>query len=141
MNSSFRSPARSLRITLAWSAAGCPWSLEKCGLRACLTFTKITFFSRCQRQTVPFLLRVKEPPSGVSASADTPGRHGALGFCRRTHLLEKGQNSNGSAGKINGVFLRCRFRKITSSPLLNEDFKLNLLYCNSTLKNTDRRKN
>ena len=53
----------------------------------------------------------------------------------------KGPNSNDSAGKINGVLLRCRFRKITASPLLNEDFKLNLLYCNSTLKNTDRRKN
>lgn len=51
-----------MRITLAWIAAGCPWSLEKCGLRACLTFTKITFFSRCQMQTVPFLLCVKEPP-------------------------------------------------------------------------------
>ena len=56
------------------------------------------------------------------------------------HLLEKGQNSNGSAGKMNSVLLRCRFRKIAASPL-NEDFKLNLLYCSSPLKNTDRRKN
>ena len=40
---------------------------------------------------------------------------------------------------MNSALLRCRFRKIAASPL-NEDFKLNLLYCNSTLKNTDRRK-
>lgn len=41
---------------------------------------------------------------------------------------------------MNSVLLRCRFRKITVSPL-NEDFKLNLLYCYNPLKNTDRRKN
>ena len=34
MNSTFRSPASSLRIISAWSAADCPWSLEKCGMRA-----------------------------------------------------------------------------------------------------------
>ena len=40
---------------------------------------------------------------------------------------------------MNRVLLRCRFRKVAASPL-NEDFKLNLLYCCSPLKNTDRRK-
>ena len=40
---------------------------------------------------------------------------------------------------MNGVLLRCRFRKITASPL-NEDFKLNLLNCYSPIKNTNRRK-
>lgn len=40
---------------------------------------------------------------------------------------------------MNSVLLRCHFRKIAASPL-NEDFKLNLLYCCSPLKNTDRRK-
>ena len=82
MNSTFRSPASSLRITLAWSAAGCLWSLEKCGMRACSTFIKATFFSKRRRLTVPFLLRVKEPPLGVLASADNPISHGASGFCR-----------------------------------------------------------
>ena len=62
MNSTFHSPASSLRITLAWSAAGCLWSLEKCGMRACSTFTKATFFSRRQRRTVFLLLRVKNLP-------------------------------------------------------------------------------
>jgi hypothetical protein len=56
---------------------------------------------------------------------------------RKTSFRER---SKGSTGKMNGVLLRCRFRKITASPL-NEDFKLNLLYCCSPLKNTDRRKN
>lgn len=51
----------------------------------------------------------------------------------------KGPNSNDSAGKINGVLLRCRFRKMIASPL-NKDFKLNLLYCYRPLKKTDRRK-
>ena len=32
--------------------------------------------------SVPFLLRVKEPPLGVLASADNPVSHGASGFCR-----------------------------------------------------------
>ena len=89
MNSTFRSPASSLRITSAWSAAGCRWSLEKCGMRACLTFIKATFFSRRQRRTVFLLLRVKnlpfKPPLGVLASADTPGR--MLGFYRRRAQL------------------------------------------------------
>ena len=89
MNSTFRSPASSLRITSAWSAAGCRWSLEKCGMRACLTFIKATFFSRRQRRTVFLLLRVKnlpyKPPLGVLESADTPGR--MLGFYRRRAQL------------------------------------------------------
>ena len=82
MSSTFRSPASSLRITSVWSAAGCPWSLEKCGMRACSTFTKAISFSKRRRLTVPFLLRVKEPPLGVLASADNPVSHGASGFCR-----------------------------------------------------------
>ena len=53
------------------------------------------------------------------------------------HLLEEGQKVR--QGRMNSVLLRCRFRKIAASPL-NEDFKLNLLYCCSPLKNTDRRK-
>ena len=40
---------------------------------------------------------------------------------------------------MNGVLLRCRFRKIAAS-LLNEEFKLNLLNCYSPIKNTNRRK-
>ena len=44
MNSTFLSPASSLRITLAWSAADCRWSLEKCGMMACSTFTKAILF-------------------------------------------------------------------------------------------------
>ena len=76
-----------LRIISEWSAAGCRWSLEKCGMRGCLPFTKATFFSKCRMRTAFFLLRVKKPPSGVSASADAPGRHGALGFCRRKRQL------------------------------------------------------
>lgn len=87
MNSTFRSPASSLRIISVWSAAGCRWSLEKCGMRGFSTFTKATFFSKCRMRTAFFLLRVKEPPSGVSASADAPDRHGALGFCRRKRQL------------------------------------------------------
>ena len=86
MNSTFLSPASSLRITLAWSAADCRWSLEKCGMRAFLTFTKATFCSKRQRRTVFLLLRVKnfpfKPPFGVSASADNPVSHGASGVCR-----------------------------------------------------------
>ena len=69
-------------IISAWSAAGCLWSLEKCGMRACSTFTKAISFSKRRRLTVPFLLRVKEPPLGVLASADNPVSHGASGFCR-----------------------------------------------------------
>ena len=49
---------------------------------------------------------------------------------RKTSFRER---SKGSTGKMNGVLLRCRFRKITASPL-NEDFKLNLLYCCSPSK-------
>ena len=78
----FRFQGSSLRITSVWSAAGCPWSLEKCGMRACSTFTKAISFSKRRRLTVPFLLRVKEPPLGVLASADNPVSHGASGFCR-----------------------------------------------------------
>ena len=44
MNSTFRSPASSLRIISAWSAVDCRWSLEKCGMRACSTFTKAILF-------------------------------------------------------------------------------------------------
>ena len=55
---------------------------------------------------------------------------------RKTSFRER---SKGSTGKMNGVLLRRRFRKITASPL-NEDFKLNLLYCYSPIKNTNRRK-
>ena len=44
MNSTFLSPASSLRITLAWSAADWRWSLEKCGMMACSTFTKAILF-------------------------------------------------------------------------------------------------
>ena len=44
MNSTFHSPASSLRIISAWSAVDCRWSLEKCGMRACLTFIKATLF-------------------------------------------------------------------------------------------------
>ena len=44
MNSTFLSPASSLRITSVWSAADCRWSLEKCGMRACSTFTKAILF-------------------------------------------------------------------------------------------------
>ena len=44
MNSTFHSPASSLRITSAWSAADCRWSLEKCGMRAYSTFTKAILF-------------------------------------------------------------------------------------------------
>ena len=79
----------SLRITSVWSAADCRWSLEKCGMRACSTFIKATFFSRRQRRTVFLLLRVKNlpfnPPLGVLESADTPGR--MLGFYRRRAQL------------------------------------------------------
>ena len=82
MSSTFRFQGSSLRITSVWSAAGCPWSLEKCGMRACSTFTKAISFSKRRRLTVPFLLRVKEPPLGVLASADNPVSHGASGFCR-----------------------------------------------------------
>ena len=42
--STFRFQGSSLRITSVWSAAGCPWSLEKCGMRACSTFTKAISF-------------------------------------------------------------------------------------------------
>ena len=82
MSSTFLFQGSSLRITSVWSAAGCPWSLEKCGMRACSTFTKAISFSKRRRLTVPFLLRVKEPPLGVLASADNPVSHGASGFCR-----------------------------------------------------------
>ena len=88
-SSTFRSPASSLRITSVWSAADCRWSLEKCGMRACSTFIKATFFSRRQRRTAFLLLRVKnlpfKPPLGVLASADTPGR--ILGFYRKRAQL------------------------------------------------------
>ena len=79
MNSTFRSPASSLRIISAWSAADCLWSLEKCGMRACSTFTKAISFSKRRRLTVPFLLRVKEPPLGVLASADNPRQPRSVG--------------------------------------------------------------
>ena len=78
-NSTFRSPASSLRIISAWSAADCRWSLEKCGMRACWTFTKATFFSKRQRRTVFLLLRVKKPPLGVLASADNTGQPRSVG--------------------------------------------------------------
>jgi len=39
-----------------------------------LIFTRATFFSKRRRRTVSLLLRVKKPPLGVLASADTPGR-------------------------------------------------------------------
>ena len=51
---------------------------------------------------------------------------------RKTPFRER---SKGSAGKMNRIPLRYRFRKITAS-LLNKDFTLNLLYCRSHLKNT-----
>ena len=62
-----------------WSAVGCPWSLEKCGMRAYSTFTKAISFSKRRRLTVPFLLRVKEPPLGVLASADNPRQPRSVG--------------------------------------------------------------
>lgn len=69
--------------------SGLSLELGKCGMRACSTFTKATFFSRRRRRTVFLLLRVKnlpfKPPLGVLASADTPGR--MLGFYRRRAQL------------------------------------------------------
>ena len=44
MSSTFRFQDSSLRIILVWNAAGCRWSLEKCGMRACSTFTKAILF-------------------------------------------------------------------------------------------------
>ena len=61
MSSTFHSPASSLRIISAWSAADCRWSLEKCGMRGYLTFTKAIFFSKRRSRTAFFLLRDKEP--------------------------------------------------------------------------------
>lgn len=60
MNSTFHSPASSLRIISAWSAVDCRWSLEKCGMRVCLTFIKAIFFSKRRMRTDSFLLCVKE---------------------------------------------------------------------------------
>lgn len=68
-------------------------------------------------------------------------------FFNRTRLIahahdlknRRTKRSKGSARKMNRIPLRYRFCKITASPL-NKDFTLNLLYCNSPLKNTDRRK-
>ena len=193
MNSTFHSPASSLRITSVWSAAGCPWSLEKCGMRACLTFIKAIFFSKRRSRTAFFLLRDKEPPFECIGKCGYTGQNVGLlqkesattnlqRLTRQRQLVQsdliiptaalavgifclnfksfaehKEPNakfsmsptmrktsfrgrSKGSTWKMNSVLLRCRFRKIAASPL-NEDFKLNLLYCCSPLKNTDRRKN
>ena len=52
--STFRFQGSSLRITSVWSAAGCPWSLEKCGMRACSTFTKAISFSKTPEADRPF---------------------------------------------------------------------------------------
>ena len=41
----------------------CRWSLEKCGMRACSTFTKAISFSKRRRRTAFFLLRAKALPS------------------------------------------------------------------------------
>lgn len=93
MSSTFRFQGSSLRITSVWSAAGCLWSLEKCGMRACSTFTKAISFSKRRRLTVPFLLRVKEPSLGVLASTDNPVSHGASGFCRWKKQLYYAKNT------------------------------------------------
>ena len=44
-----------------------------------LAFTKAISFSKRRRLTVPFLLRVKEPPLGVLASADNPRQPRSVG--------------------------------------------------------------